>query len=196
MKFPVVWGGLAALAATLLLIHCQVATASEVGSEVVSDRQQSDKKNELLLERNDIKVAVPKGYTMGDSNECEETKTTMKITFERLSNIKDSYMDKIIENLEVYIPLESLEFFELFNQKTWRRGVPIHEQQPKAEKYLQELSKFYNIQYTNEMLGSWYKLVESIYNSKFPWCLISNDKPSVFWMRILKYDYPIDSKLK
>ena len=71
MKFPVVWRGLAALAATLLLIHCQVATASEVGSEVVSDRQQSDKKNELLLERNDKEVTdLEVELALADNNEA------------------------------------------------------------------------------------------------------------------------------
>ena len=151
----------------------------------------------ILLEKNDIKVAVPKGYTMAESpQECGETKTTMKIEFQSLSNIKVMYMDQIINNLEDYIPIQQLEFYELLNQKTWVRGAPILTQQPKTEKYLQELCKFYNIQYTNVILQSWLDLVKSIFNSKFPWCLIEKDKPSIFWMRILKDDYPMDSNLK
>ena len=71
MKFPVVWRGLAALAATLLVIDCQVATASEVGSEVVSAGQQSDKKNELLLERNDKEVTdLEVDLALADNNEA------------------------------------------------------------------------------------------------------------------------------
>ena len=108
--------------------------------------------------------------------------------FEKLSDVKNPYIETIQQLLNDYLPQIRVSDFDMFDQRLWNDGVDLIEANfiSKMKSVIAEL-KFQTPRGVGLItIGrEFFNLVKKIRDSAI-WCTINESKPSMFWANILK----------
>ena len=116
--------------------------------------------------------------------------------FDKLSEVKEGYLNKITELLHQYLPEIEIMDFDLLDQRMWQDQLTEKQVQDKLVSISKELKLPTPTRMGNVVGTELYKLISEVKASP-QWCKIQDSKPNWFWSDVLKNDnYIISEDLK
>ena len=116
--------------------------------------------------------------------------------FDKLSEVKEGYLNKIMELLHQYLPEIEIMDFDLLDQRMWQDQLTEKQVQDKLVSISKELKLPTPTRMGNVVGTELYKLISEVKASP-QWCRIQDSKPNWFWSDVLKNDnYIISEDLK